>query len=474
VYDAFGRMVTATGIIGEDGPVVTARHRYNGLGFRIMWQYDADTDGTLEDAERYYQMFDERWRVIAVFRNQDAAPKEGYVHHAAGPGSPTLRGGSSSSYIDSVILRDRDANAAWTSESDGTLEERRYYCQNWRADVVAITKSDGYPLEYIRYSSYGEPTVYPVSDINMDGVVNTTDLTEWALLQGSASTNAAYANSDINFDGSEDSLDGDLYYFDSYLPNSGLSGKGKLSSPAVGNRIGYAGYQWDPSIKAYHVRHRVLLPEIGRWSRRDPLGLKMLLPSVYEYCNGRALITSDPLGLLSLEEITKELERIRRLLKLDWISDEEKDRLRALEKELQARWYPQLDSSDPKGPFDYDYAARPGACQEILDAKDEVAYEAIQSINAITGAELESQQSGLPLPLITECRYLTDEERRQAKLKHYVRGRDSRGGSNGYYVDADGKVYIGPRENVTPETRVTRPIIRDNKCVRIKIPRRFR
>jgi len=101
VYDAFGRMVTATGIIGEDGPVVTARHRYNGLGFRIMWQYDADTDGTLEDAERYYQMLDERWRVIAVFRNQDAAPKEGYVHHAAGHG-----GYGASSSIDSVILQD--------------------------------------------------------------------------------------------------------------------------------------------------------------------------------------------------------------------------------------------------------------------------------------------------------------------------------------------------------------------------------
>jgi len=294
VYDAFGRMVTATGIIGEDGPVVTARHRYNGLGFRIMWQYDADTDGTLEDAERYYQMHDERWRVIAVFRNQDAAPKEGYVHHAAGSG-----GYGASSYIDSVILRDRDANGGggWTGASDGTLEERRYYCQNWRADVVAITTSEGFPLEYIRYSSYGEPTVYPVSDINMDGVVNTTDLTEWALLQGGASTNAAYATSDINFDGSEDSLDGDLFYFDSYLPNSGLSGKGKLSSPAVGNRIGYAGYAWDPSIKAYHVRHRVLLPEIGRWSRRDPIGYVDGM-SLYEYAIGSPVTFVDETGLI--------------------------------------------------------------------------------------------------------------------------------------------------------------------------------
>jgi hypothetical protein len=70
-----------------------------------------------------------------------------------------------------VILRDRDNSSCgppqeptcnpWRAESDGNLEERRYCCQNWRADVVAITKSDGSPLERVRYSSYGEPKVYP-------------------------------------------------------------------------------------------------------------------------------------------------------------------------------------------------------------------------------------------------------------------------------------------------------------------------
>jgi hypothetical protein len=32
-------------------------------------------------------------------------------------------------------MRDKDANTAWaTAAADGTLEERRVYCQNWRAD----------------------------------------------------------------------------------------------------------------------------------------------------------------------------------------------------------------------------------------------------------------------------------------------------------------------------------------------------
>ncbi|MDX2131578.1 MAG: hypothetical protein SFY69_05975 [Planctomycetota bacterium] len=83
-----------------------------------------------------------------------------------------------------MILRDRDNTSCgggvdpWRCASDGTLEERRYLCQNWRADVVAVTQSDGTPLEYVRYSSYGEPTVYPVADLDMDGDVDLADMTE--------------------------------------------------------------------------------------------------------------------------------------------------------------------------------------------------------------------------------------------------------------------------------------------------------
>ena len=43
------------------------------------------------------------------------------MYHNAG-----LAGTGGSSYIDSVILRDRDANTAWESQADGTLEERVY------------------------------------------------------------------------------------------------------------------------------------------------------------------------------------------------------------------------------------------------------------------------------------------------------------------------------------------------------------
>ncbi len=57
------------------------------------------------------------------FRASDADPKEVFVPHGAG-----LGGYAGSSYIDGVILRDRDANSGWTSAADSTREERRSGC----------------------------------------------------------------------------------------------------------------------------------------------------------------------------------------------------------------------------------------------------------------------------------------------------------------------------------------------------------
>jgi hypothetical protein len=221
VYDAFGRLVRVAAVDGMDETDI-ALYRYNGLNMRLMWQDDADADSTLESSERFYVMHDgpagggQGWRPVATFRDTDSTPKEAFVWHAAGAvgiahGGTALQSGGSggfggASYIDSLILRERDNYTSstpnpMTSASDGTLEERRYFCQNWRADVVAVTKSDGTPIEYVRYSAYGEPTVYPVADLNMDGVVNSTDSTLWSDLLYSTSNASVYADSDLDFDG---------------------------------------------------------------------------------------------------------------------------------------------------------------------------------------------------------------------------------------------------------------------------------
>lgn len=79
--------------------------------------------------------------------------------------------------------------------------------------------------------------------------------------------------------------------------------RGLLSSTAVNNRRGYAGYEYDPTFEGagrhlYHVRHRVYDADIGRWTRRDPLGY-VDGTSLYEYVRSRAITTIDPMGQAS-------------------------------------------------------------------------------------------------------------------------------------------------------------------------------
>jgi hypothetical protein len=95
-----------------------------------------------------------------MLASQHANPKEAFACHTAG-----FAGSGGSPYIDSVIMREKDANTARTSASDGTLEERVYYVQNWLSDVVALLDAAGNPLEEIRYSAYGTPSVHPIADL---------------------------------------------------------------------------------------------------------------------------------------------------------------------------------------------------------------------------------------------------------------------------------------------------------------------
>ncbi|MBX3382941.1 MAG: hypothetical protein KF864_05470 [Phycisphaeraceae bacterium] len=196
-----------------------------------------------------------------------------------------------------MILRDRDTDEPWTSASDGALEERRFYCQNWRADVVAVTRSDGAPWEFVRYSAYGEPTVYPLADVNRDGVVNLDDLTAF----GMGTTTGDFAATpdgepDLDFDGDIGSSADIALFMDSDDANTGQNGKGRVSSAEMGNRKGYAGYEWDHVIAMSHVRHRVYWAEIGRWTRRDPLGYVDGM-SLYELVGSTVVSLVDPYGL---------------------------------------------------------------------------------------------------------------------------------------------------------------------------------
>jgi hypothetical protein len=134
-YDAFLRLRR---VKTQSGALV-AEYRYNGLGHRIGVHEDTDTDGDVDANDKwFYDAFDEQWRPLAKYRESDTSPKIEWVPHQAGS-----LGNAGSSGIDLIVCRNRDANTTWASASDGTLEERIYYCQNWHADVSALVSSAG-------------------------------------------------------------------------------------------------------------------------------------------------------------------------------------------------------------------------------------------------------------------------------------------------------------------------------------------
>ena len=300
VYDSFGRLRQVRNRSTTD---LVSEYRYNGLGFRIGWHSDVTDDGTTDlpdgvvngDDPWYYFCHDDAWRQVATFRGTDSDPKEVFVHHNAG-----LSGFGGSSYIDTVILRDRDADTDWWATADSTREERRYLCQNWRADISVILTDIGILANWTKYSSYGVPFALPSGDTDSDGDFDAIDL--------AAITGGYDVRKDTNLDGTVDFFDA----LDALDVNDGYValGRGMLSSPQNANRRGYGGYEYDPTFQGatrhlYHIRHRVYDAGVGRWTRRDPLGYIDGL-SLYQYLFSRPLGLRDAYGLTEDDGIDRE------------------------------------------------------------------------------------------------------------------------------------------------------------------------
>ena len=196
----------------------------------------------------------------------------------------------------------RDANTAWASTADSTLEERVYYCQNWRADLVALMTSDGHLINQVRYDPYGVPFGIAKSDLEADGDVDTNDYTQYSTYYSGSTMPFA----DWNWDGTKNTSDITAYLNDKNADSA--LGRGVLaymtwSHAGAANRKGYAGYEVDPVLtgsegweSVYHVRHRVYLSQLGRWARRDPLGY-VDGPSLYAYVASMPEIKRDFTGL---------------------------------------------------------------------------------------------------------------------------------------------------------------------------------
>ncbi|MBY0309193.1 MAG: hypothetical protein K2Q09_10665, partial [Phycisphaerales bacterium] len=177
VYDAWNRLRKVSDGNGQSGPLVEEL-RYNGVGHLIAEHADTDGDGDVDSSDAWrHNQYNERWQLVAVYLNADAKPSEVYSFHNAG-----RDGFGGGSYIDALVCRDRDKDV------DGSIvrEERIYYVQNWRHDVVALVRADSTSdqkiVERIRYDAYGRPSSFSPADtarsggvIGPDGAVDTND-----------------------------------------------------------------------------------------------------------------------------------------------------------------------------------------------------------------------------------------------------------------------------------------------------------
>ncbi|MBL1433951.1 hypothetical protein COB87_000010 [Candidatus Wolfebacteria bacterium] len=286
-YDAWNRLRR---VRSKANSKVVVEYRYNGLGYRIGVLLDTNRSGEADGSDTWsYSAYDETWREIAVFQGSDPDPIDEYVYEVAG-----LSGFGGSSSQDGLIMRDRDAAA------DGTAEERHWYVQNWRDDVVAIIDNDGSQIEMARYSAYGVAFGIPAGDLDSaadddlaDGANAPEDWAEISALQGTTHTQSGYdIRADINLDGTIDATDHTLA---SSSPHRGLTlGYGVLSNVG-GNNRGFQGLK-STVWSGWHARNRDLAPTLGRWLQRDPLGYVDGM-SLYASFLSSPTVYGDPFGL---------------------------------------------------------------------------------------------------------------------------------------------------------------------------------
>ena len=288
-------------------------HSASILGHLIAEHVDTDGDGDVDSSDAWrHNQYNERWQLLATWKGSDAKPSETYAHHNAGRDG---RGGAS--YIDALICRDRDKDV------DGSVvrEERLYYIQNWRHDVVALIRADSASdmkvVERVRYDAYGRPSSFNPADVARAGAVigPDGDLDNNDDIQAVSGTGAQWYNdfgtgtSGTNFlpDGTKNGFDYTAFSDAWTDPDGeyGGGGFGVLSGANLDNRVGYAGYRFDPTLNeggganakpVYHVRHRVLDSTSGKWFQMDPLGY-VDGASLYEYCLSYPIELQDETGL---------------------------------------------------------------------------------------------------------------------------------------------------------------------------------
>ncbi|MGD9791107.1 MAG: RHS repeat-associated core domain-containing protein [Phycisphaerales bacterium] len=329
-YDHENRLIAAYRKVldGEDTVVGTmfAKFSYDALGRMASSVYDLVSPTTIhrtgvassvfdDDVIEYYA-HDDAWRVVCVFR-QNAVGAAGSASSTVRPPAVAyerfvyaltgMEGRGDPIQSLSPILSQINTN--WDdpeSDLDNTagepeFERTRRFLHNVMGDVVGVVEDAPLtnPNVRIRYSAFGLPSVVPffsTADFDdgsglgvPDGGLTIDDLIYYNGLYN-------YGNVRADLDGGDYTLvpDGGVTISDllAYLE---LNANGKVST-LDDVRFAYRGYQYDPHLNLYHVRHRVLDPELGRWLQRDPAGFVDGL-NLYAYTRSSPFGKWDPYGL---------------------------------------------------------------------------------------------------------------------------------------------------------------------------------
>ncbi len=196
--------------------------------------------------------------------------------------------GGESSGTDTMVKTSENVYDSGNDKGNSYLTKRTAFVED--SDI----EDDGDMVEWVKYSSYGVPFGLPKGDQDSDGDLDGADVVAIVHWGG----NPYDVRADLDLDGDVDSTDATLASNASPI----TLGWGKLSpdpDSGVGNRKGYAGYEFDSALSGaasvYHVRNRVLHARLGRWTRRDPLGY-VDGANLYQYVSSNPLAGADPQG----------------------------------------------------------------------------------------------------------------------------------------------------------------------------------
>ncbi len=301
-YDAWDRLVEVSysryGSGAWQTPVTRAQYTYYGLHQRATSLVDTDLVGADPDTHSHFY-YDAGWRLLERRIDDDGAGSA--PASWASPGSfeheSTHQYVWGMRYIDELVYYQIDADNDEDFADDG---EGHYAITDRNFSVIGVEAGGvgSGEFERARYSAYGETFGMPFGDVDADGDADTADTTAITAVIGNSLGGASYqVEADID-------LDGSITTTDRNAASTATHGAGVLSG--AGNIVGYAGYLYEEATGMYLARHRWYVPELGRWSNRDPIGYAGGDSNLYGYVGAHPMDATDPTGLKRVRDVILE------------------------------------------------------------------------------------------------------------------------------------------------------------------------